>query len=181
MLAFAVLAPGGVLEATARARRGAPGLAFTGADRARVTKADLVSVLIESTDAEKVLGRSPFKHAMSRVEKLSGEIISAQLGLDSVQKLIKLPQVNLVQSQEAEPVSPNGGPPERRRDSNGGRAPPSIRDRQGRADRGDRLGVRPDAPDVPGLSPRDRGWRGCWCKRPTALRKSSRRRSWRRR
>src|SRR4051794_39355688 len=75
-------------------------MAFVGADARRVIKSDLVSVLIETDDADKLLSEVPAPRAEETVEKLSGGILSAHLGLDSVQKLAKLPRVERVQSKK---------------------------------------------------------------------------------
>jgi subtilisin family serine protease len=75
-------------------------MAFVGADETRVSKADLVSVLIESSDADKLLGGIQAHRREELVEKLSEGIVSARLGLDSVQKVIQLPHVNRVQSKK---------------------------------------------------------------------------------
>ncbi|MFO0952108.1 MAG: S8 family serine peptidase [Isosphaeraceae bacterium] len=75
-------------------------LAFLGASRLSVSKADLVSVLIETDDADKLLAEVPTPRAEETVEKLSDGILSAHLGLGSVQKLAKLSRVDRVQSKK---------------------------------------------------------------------------------
>jgi subtilisin family serine protease len=75
-------------------------MAVVGAESARVTRADLVSVLIETPDADKLLETVPAERPEELVEKLTEGIVSAQLGLDSVDKVLKLPHVDRVQSKK---------------------------------------------------------------------------------
>jgi subtilisin family serine protease len=75
-------------------------MAFSGVDRARVAKVDLVSVLIESNDADKLIGAIPSERPEESVEKLAEGIITARLSLDSVRKVLKLPHVERVQSKK---------------------------------------------------------------------------------
>ena len=74
-------------------------MAFVGADETRVSKADLVLVLIESSDADKLVGGIRAAAGGVGREALGGDR-SARLGLDSVQKVIQLPHVDRVQSKK---------------------------------------------------------------------------------
>ena len=75
-------------------------VAFRGGHPSVVNKADLVSILIETTDADKLLSDLATPRPEESAEKLSEGIISARLGLDSVGKLLKMPRVNRVQSKK---------------------------------------------------------------------------------
>src|SRR5262249_16760135 len=73
---------------------------FQGQDPHAVHRDDTVALLLESPDPDSVLSTLPRLQADEAVEQLSEDILSAQMRLDTVKALLKMPQVTRLQSKK---------------------------------------------------------------------------------
>lgn len=73
---------------------------FRGEDPQQMHQQDLVELLLETPEPTRLLNALPTLQADEQVEPLGGEIVSAQVNLETVSNLLKMPEVSRLQTKK---------------------------------------------------------------------------------